>query len=217
MDFVFDPSLVLYLPLYQLDGASFVSKDAYGHTCTVNGASWRPNGYYFDGNDYIRKAVANFRSSDETGTIIVWFKTAGAGYLLSSCDEATNNFYFALSINGGQLRVENNNNDVATDIKSDDTSFADGAWHQGVLVSSGTAYLMYVDGGVEAMTVGAGNDDGRWFADIDNRDSFVIGALWRSAHTGYLTGTIGEEIIYSRALTPQEILHNYLATKWRYR
>ena len=51
MDFIFDPSLVLYLPLYELDGASFISKDANGHLCTVTGALWRPNGHYFDGTD----------------------------------------------------------------------------------------------------------------------------------------------------------------------
>ena len=51
MNFIFDPYLVLYLPLYELDGASFMSKDAYGHLCTVIGALWRPNGRYFDGID----------------------------------------------------------------------------------------------------------------------------------------------------------------------
>ena len=51
MNFIFDPSLVLYLPLYQLDGASFVSKDAHGHLCSVTGALWRPNGRWFDGTD----------------------------------------------------------------------------------------------------------------------------------------------------------------------
>jgi hypothetical protein len=33
----------------------------------------------------------------------------------------------------------------------------------------------------------------------------------------FFTGVIGEIIAYNRALTPLEIQHNYLATKWRYR
>ena len=33
----------------------------------------------------------------------------------------------------------------------------------------------------------------------------------------FLPGIIGEIRIYNRALTPGEIQHNYLATKWRYR
>ena len=53
MDFIFDPSLVLYLPLYQPDGASFASRDAYGHLCTVTGALWTPQGRTFDGADDI--------------------------------------------------------------------------------------------------------------------------------------------------------------------
>jgi len=51
MGFIFDPNLVLYLPLYELDGASFMSRDAYGHLCAVTGDLWRPNGRFFDGTD----------------------------------------------------------------------------------------------------------------------------------------------------------------------
>ena len=42
--FKLDPSLVLYLPLYELDGSSFRSRDAYGHLATVTGALWTPQG-----------------------------------------------------------------------------------------------------------------------------------------------------------------------------
>ena len=58
MNFIFDPSLVLYLPLHQRDGSSFMSKDAYGHVCTVTGAVWTPEGRLFDGvDDYIRDYI----------------------------------------------------------------------------------------------------------------------------------------------------------------
>ena len=33
MDYIFDSSVALYLPLCELDGTSFQSKDAYGHMC----------------------------------------------------------------------------------------------------------------------------------------------------------------------------------------
>ena len=49
--FISDPSLVLYLPLYQLDGTAITSKDAYGHLCSVTGVTWRPDGRCFDGVD----------------------------------------------------------------------------------------------------------------------------------------------------------------------
>jgi len=51
MNFVFDPSLELYLPLYELDGSSFMSKDACGHICLVTGALWGSQGRTFDGGD----------------------------------------------------------------------------------------------------------------------------------------------------------------------
>ena len=49
--FILDPTLRLYLPLWKLDGASFASRDAYGHLCTPVGAFWTPQGYDFDGVD----------------------------------------------------------------------------------------------------------------------------------------------------------------------
>jgi hypothetical protein len=51
VNFVYDPSLVFHLPLYELDGDSFISKDACGHLCTVTGAVWTPRGSDFDGLD----------------------------------------------------------------------------------------------------------------------------------------------------------------------
>lgn len=50
-DFIRDSSLVLYLPLYELQGTSFLSKDTYGHTCTVTGTTLTPTGRSFDGID----------------------------------------------------------------------------------------------------------------------------------------------------------------------
>ena len=58
--FALDPYCKLYLPLWKLDGDSFMSKDAYGHLCTRYGtgtappAHWTPQGWSFDGvDDYL--------------------------------------------------------------------------------------------------------------------------------------------------------------------
>ena len=80
MDFIFDPSLALYLPLYELDGASFMSKDAYGHSCTAIGALWRPNGRWLDGiNDYINCGADTSFDISGTMTLEVWMKRTSAG------------------------------------------------------------------------------------------------------------------------------------------
>ena len=49
MEYISDPDMVLYLPLSRMDGASFMSRDAYGHTGTKIGALWTPQGTSFDG------------------------------------------------------------------------------------------------------------------------------------------------------------------------
>ena len=74
-DFIYDPYLALCLPLYMLDGASFMSRDAYGHLCTVTGALWRPNGRYFDGVDDLI-SIPSHASLDTLATpaYIVWLK-----------------------------------------------------------------------------------------------------------------------------------------------
>ena len=75
MDFIFDPSLVLYLPLGQLDGTSFVSQDAYGHLCTVTGTVWGSRGRYFDGADDLVNANAAINAIQDlsVGIIMAWF------------------------------------------------------------------------------------------------------------------------------------------------
>src|SRR3990172_13167350 len=72
--FIYDPSLVFYVPLYELDGTTFQSKDAYGHLCTVTGALWRPQGRDFDGTDDVISAP-DHNALDITGTVtlISWF------------------------------------------------------------------------------------------------------------------------------------------------
>ncbi len=80
MNFIFDPSLALYLPLYKRDGTSFMSDEAYGHLATVTGAIWTPQGRYFDGvDDYLR--IPDAPSLDLTGemTILAWMKRGATG------------------------------------------------------------------------------------------------------------------------------------------
>ena len=79
MDFIFDPSMVLYLPLYELDGASFMSKDAYGHLCTVTGALWTSQGRDFDGIDDSITLPTAFDSLTDL-TLEAWLLCNNAAY-----------------------------------------------------------------------------------------------------------------------------------------
>ena len=219
-NFIFDSSLVLYLPLYQLDGASFMSRDAYGHLCTVTGALWRPSGRYFDGvDDYIHRTVADWRNADQQGTIIVWFKCPADitdRALFASSDKATTVHYLNFLIRGThKLGVAQVNGDTMDGVAGG-TDVDDDTWHMGALVSNGSAYRIFSDANEETLTVFSGTNKGDWFADTANRDNFAVGVLKRTSLVCYLTGNIGEVLIYSRALTQLEIQRNYLSTRWRY-
>jgi len=75
-EFALDPSLVLYLPLYELDGVAFTSKDHYGHLATVTGAVWRPDGRSFDGtDDNVTVPDCAGLSGLSAMTVMAWGKT----------------------------------------------------------------------------------------------------------------------------------------------
>lgn len=218
--FIFDPSLVLYLPLHQLDGASFMSRDAYGYLTTVTGALWRPDGRIMDGDDLLEHAVVDWRIGDTQGAMEVWFKSTATGasqVLFASSDTATDLYRLYFFIHSSdKLRVYQNDNDTADYLEAS-TDVADGNWHHAVLNSSGSAYSIIVDGADEgALTVQTGSNTGDWFGDTSRRDNITVGALHRSVTTNYFTGTIGEVRVYSQPLSLAAAQHNYLATKWRY-
>ena len=80
---VYDPFVCLYLPLRELDGASFMSRDHYGHLCTVAGARWTPEGYSYDKVDDVitipdHVAVQNIFDSPG-GSLVAWVKANSDG------------------------------------------------------------------------------------------------------------------------------------------
>jgi len=221
MDFVFDPSLVLYLPLWKLDGASFMSDDAYGRTCTVTGALWRPNSRAFDGDDYI--ALPNFLHTYGTGTIMAWVKLSqitGALGILGMYVDTDNRVVLSYQGTG-----ETNQNTFTYSARVGggwrmgaytDTWTSTTEWVNVAATFDGTTITTYLNG-----VAGANTQAGDyWWDDMGTHIDTAIGRVRTSdvpAYSYYFRGQIGEVLIYNRALTPIEMQHNYLATKWRYR
>jgi len=225
-DWVLDPSLVLYLPLHQLDGSSFTSRDAYGHLCTVTGALWRPDGRYFDGvDDFIdcgnspsfvypanKRGVFLWMRGDVQGEQSVFTHWSDAGVLNQRGwrimkDVDTDKFRVLMTDDG-----EWNTGHIKDYISS--IVAVDNDWHQvGFTFDAGTLRL-FVDGLEDP-------------SPTKNRDSAItaihsptVGVLMGAASDpprGFSEVDIGEALIYNRAPTLLEIQHNYLATKWRYR
>ncbi len=213
MDFVFDPSLVLYLPLWKLDGASIMSQDAYGHTCTVNGALWTPQGRTFDGTDDLITVgrIRALEGADATYTISLWTKMtdnltevrALFAYDANNVLAPTDDIYCYWSVANDALQVAVGNTPFVSNV----TDLGDLGWHHLVFARTSTNTLVYEDG--------AGVDDE--VKTNPNGSSSHVFKLGDDYQVEYWKGTIGEVRIYNRTLTAQEILHNYQATKWRYR
>jgi hypothetical protein len=187
-------------------------------TVTVRGTANYPqwatgNVLTYDGNDELRNATANWRSTDNTGTIFAWYKRTSVAsmVLLSSCDEGSNVRIFSFGFSGNQLVMSQNNNDTENGVLTGViANNADGNWHSVAATSNGTLWRIYFDGVEKTVTPYAGTNNGDWLADTDLRDSVVFGYLGRSAKTLYWNGTIADTLYYSDAKTPAEILamHN---------
>jgi len=221
MDFIFDPSLVLYLPSYELDGASFASRDAYGHLCTVTGAGWRPNGRYFDGSDDLINcgtgASLQFTGSFTVGT---WLKRNGVGTaqrVIGRFDHAANKRIWLLSfLASNQLQLSLSQDGVTgRAMQSDDAYSSTTDWYclQAVYDSSVPTIYLYVNGNIIDATVPAGTIPSSMLS--DSTVPVYIGAS--QVPHDYLNALLGEVWLYNRALVPAELQQNYLATKWRYR
>ena len=218
-NFIFDSSLVLYLPLYQLDGASFMSRDAYGHLCTATGALWRPSGRYFDGvDDYINLGISSTLDLISAGTVEIWIlptpnvnrsgiigryittgSETGERYAIDCAGAAPYNYRFTIA--------DGTSFNYAEVAQSDVTPTANRAEHI-VGTFDGIAVKAYVNGRLLASVA-------QTLTPVMGNTPLYIGK--DGGQWGKFRGIVGEARLYNRALTPQEVLRNYLATKWRYR
>ena len=223
MDFIFDPSLVLYLPLCELNGDSFMSEDKHGHVCTVTGASWRPDGHYFDGIDDKINCGTDSSLSISTGcSIIAWVKPASVHYGTIYCHagaEGAGEYYslgLALALkNTGDIRFLLQNFDLST-----------GGGVTAGSYSAGEAFM--VSGTYDSTTIKLYQNTAQVGADTSFTDPIKATATglenllgqWKTETGSYIRkfdGVVGELWLYNRALTPQEIQSIYLQTKWRHK
>src|SRR3972149_6505876 len=125
--FQYDPSCVLYLPLYELDGASFASRDAYGHLCTVTGATWGLQGRTFNGtSDWINCGTSSILVPPQI-TLEFWLYITESGAMTYAIAErrgygGESNGYFVFHSNK-RFAFETNGN-LAGDLLSTTADFA---------------------------------------------------------------------------------------------
>ncbi len=211
-DFIFDPSLVLYLPLHKLDGASIMSRDAYGHLCTVTGALWRPNGRLFDGDDD-DISIPHHASFNITAAITLeaWIKMPNTGddvqdFVAKTWEATEIPYCFRYEITAATLIffTYSAGGDTVTGTAG---LLAYDEWqHIVVTFDAGTTYF-YINGVQDGPFTHTGN------ALYTNTGVVYVGTYNRS---NYFKGNMGEVRIYNRGLTSLEVQRNYLASKGRY-
>lgn len=221
MQFIRDPSLVLYLPLYELDGTTFASKDAYGHIVTATTAPWTFMGREFDGATgllTVPDATSIQNIFDGGGTIECWINldSDGEGDVGRFIDKQRWNLRVSNEAAGKtKIRfacVFSGDNGTWT---STSTEININAWSHIVLTYNSSSVdnnpIIYVNGSSVTLTettpTGTRTSDAT--ADL------IIGN--EAGDSSTFDGTIGEVRGYTRILNPQEVNHNFLATRWRYR
>jgi len=210
---IFDPSLVLYLPLHEADGSSFMSRDAYGHLCMVTGALWSPRVRSFDGtDDYISITYSNSFASASGISVGCWYKPHAneTSTRLVSFSGADNKRGWLLRQAGYKPRFSIHDGTGWVSVYSTSTQtlnqfyFVMGTYDK-------TSLKIYLDGSLDC-TPTAETDD---ISYLQNSGLF-IGVREGLDPTEFFDGDIGDVFVYNRALTPAEIQNIFLATKWRY-
>ena len=213
MDFIFDPSLVFYLPLHELDGASFMSKDKHGHLATVTGAVWTPRGRSFDGIDDIinlgNSSLFNFTSGDFS--ILLWVKPGtitDTDYELFNRGVVNTDGYRFFHRNGG-FQFWTHQVGAAQQTTSNLGLVSVDVWSLLGMSRSGNSVRLYHNN-IDVTNVAGSHTDPL----TNTRDTF-LGTYGDGASAPY-AGLIGEVLGYDRVVTPLEIQRIYLSTRWRY-
>ena len=211
--FVYDPSLVLYLPLWKRNGNQFISDDARGHLCTVTGATWGIQGRTFvDTSGHFINLNAVLAIGTSIRTFEFWWKGTINADLVNSVygNRNTNVNGYIIQVYETELSLINAFS--VTSIYCAATTL-NGIWHHIVIVRAGIASnAIYVDGVSQTLTTNTEN-----LTDPVETLNTRIGVQVITVDARFFKGIIGEVRVYNRILGALEVANNYLASKWRYR
>jgi len=201
--------LVLYLPLWALKDSAFKSIDAYRHSCTVTGASWRPYGREFDlTDDNIKINVPSW--SFTSLSILIWCKRPAH-------DDTT--FHDAIGwgwdVSPYGVGVYFRDTTDEYNFKFTNTAVASVATARAFTPDTWNLLSKTWDGTTAYDGINGTNYTGEAFSGtITPPTTLYLGR--RTGGENWFGGDIGEVWVYNRALTATEILHIYNTTNWRY-
>ena len=151
---------------------------------------------------YLRNAVANFQSTNTTGTIVAWVRRTAAGApartIFASVDEAADNDKFTISCASNVLWITSKSSTGTHTQLYTDEQIPATEWTQVIVKSSGTAFSAFLNGQSAALRENTGTNTGQWIGAVPNRDSIIIGADTSNAGVAnYFNGDVPNVRYYS--------------------
>ena len=172
-------------------------------------------GVTLDGaTQYLLNSTADWRSGDSSGAVAFWFKRGTSGgieELFATGDEGTDVHFMIYRFGADdKLSLLHKEAGSSETVRTTDDAVADTAWHHTAIVSTGTAWLIYLDGDSKALTIASGSNSGDWFAEVTLRDNVTWGAVKTLAGVGsHFNGSLQDGRVYDRAISATEIASLY--------
>ena len=137
-------------------------------------------------------------------TLSVWYKTVTTGNQQLIAKNYTTSYYMNVAPAANTFSLWTSGSELQSQAI---TTLGDGNWHNIVATMSGTAKTTYYDG-IQSSS-GSGN--------IPAVDSFnlVVGSTG-GGNPNFFNGSMGNVMVYNRALSAQEVAQNYNAQKSRF-
>ena len=187
--------------------------DLTNHLATYSATGKFNGAYGFGGSNpnakYLNKGITNYRPGDYQGTIEAWINKAGDGWFFSSSNGTSSDDVFTVKINTGQLEMCSDKTGSAINRIKGDTVLSSGSWYHVAVTSDGSAYKLYVNGVPQTLSIPGGINNGDWFGDISNRTNLTVGGLLLTSQNWSINASLDEVAVYSRELSPTEILDHY--------
>jgi hypothetical protein len=186
------------------------------------GFSSQNNGsFFYDGSDDYFRLPANFFNPDSGTpfTVSVWFRTGTSGMILGQENGATpgtgGGWVPAIYVDtNGKIRTSCFWGGSTTNQSTSSASVNDNLWHQILVTFESTSHKSYLDGILfDTIAKTQSNYSATYYYYLGSGKI----AAWPNAGNMTLSGNISNFMFYNRALSAQEIIQNYNATKGRYR
>jgi len=170
----------------------------------------------YDGGDYASLVIANWHEEQVAGTIMGWIQTiytAGSQTIFATSDTGTDTNFIQLRVvqTTGFLEIVQRDGGALNQITGD-VACNDGAWHHCAVIGDMNvgAWILYVDGVVQGLTVTSGANTGNWLnAVFQIRDNISVGAMLNTGIADYLVGNAPPPEVYGYVMPQGQIVATY--------